>query len=188
MRTVSRHRIAVCAALAILVAPGLAGCATKPTPAPSHTAAATDAPVFASDEEALAAATKAYAAYLKASDAISNDGGENPKRIAPFVAPSLLKSELEGFAGYSSAGAHSVGSTTFVVSSIQGIAADNTSGTSISLYICEDVSDLDVVDSKGVSLVSPSRRPLTPFEVRFEGGADTIVLGYREVWEGRSFC
>lgn len=187
MRTVSHHPIAVCA-LALLVASALAGCATEPTPAPTHTAAATDAPVFASDEEALAAATKAYAAYLKASDAISNDGGTDPERIAPFIAPSLLKSELEGFAGYRSAGAHSVGSTTFVVSSVQGIEASKDFGTSISLYICEDVSDLDVVDSKGVSLVSPSRTPLTPFEVTFEGSADSIVLGYREVWEGRNFC
>ena len=184
MRTQSHHLLAVCATV-MLALPALAACAPAPTPVPSQTAAATDAPVFASDEEALAAAKKAYAAYLKASDAITGDGGQDPERIATFVSDDLLNSELQGFAGYAAAGAHSVGSTTFKVLGVQSIES---SGALISLYICEDVSGLDVVDAEGVTLVSPSRKPITPFEVGFEMGDDSLILGYRGVWEGGSFC
>ena len=166
----------------------LAGCVSAPTPTPS-TSAATDAPVFASDEEALAAATEAYAAYLKVSDQISNDGGEGPERIAPLVSDALLPLELEGFAEFQAADAHTVGSTSFEVFKMQSAEYESPELTSISLYICEDVTGVNVVDSTGISLVSPSRKPLTAFQVRLGMEADSsLVLGEREVWKGDSFC
>ena len=57
----------------------LSGCLPQQptaTPPPEATAA----PIFASDEEALAAATAAYAAYLAMSDQILKDGGKDPDR------------------------------------------------------------------------------------------------------------
>ncbi len=58
-------------ALAVLLLSGCLPPQTTVTPTPEATAA----PVFASDEEALAAATAAYAAYLAMSDQIFAEGG-----------------------------------------------------------------------------------------------------------------
>ncbi|HWU47090.1 MAG TPA: hypothetical protein VN133_10080, partial [Humibacter sp.] len=52
---------------ALLLGGVLAGC-TPSAPKPTHSPTASRTPMFASDEEALKAATDAYAAYLKMSD------------------------------------------------------------------------------------------------------------------------
>ena len=77
----------------------LAGCGGgDPIPTLPPTPSAT--PIFASEEEALAAAEDAYAAYRGMSDQISAEGGANPERIAPFVTESRLADELRGFATF----------------------------------------------------------------------------------------
>ena len=63
-----------------LLALVLAGCAPD-VPAIQVPPTPTVTPLFASDEEALAAAEEAYAAYLAMSDEITSDGGERPERI-----------------------------------------------------------------------------------------------------------
>ena len=74
MRAAALRPIAVLAAAFVLAA--LSGCVqTTEKPTPTPTAAAT--PAFASDEEALAAAEKAYAAYLAVLDDVTADGGRN---------------------------------------------------------------------------------------------------------------
>lgn len=188
-----RMRIATCRLLglcgAVLLASlALTGCSPRPalTASPS---AATDAPIFASDDEALAAATEAYAAYLEASNQISNEGGEGADRIGAFVTNALSPSEVEGLAAFQGANAHTVGSTSFNVFSMQSAEYANAEHTSVSLYVCEDVTNVEVVDSNGMSLVSPTRMPLTAFDVHFQLNAQSVlVLAGREVWKGDSFC
>ena len=61
--------------LAFSIALGMGGCvAPTPDPTPSTSAAPSASPLFNSDEEALAAATEAYAAYLAASNAVGQGG------------------------------------------------------------------------------------------------------------------
>ncbi len=55
----------------------ISGCLPTPTNV-IPTAVPTGTPVFASEEEALAAAIEAYEAYLAVSDAILPDGGRGP--------------------------------------------------------------------------------------------------------------
>ncbi|MCU1637074.1 MAG: hypothetical protein JWQ68_2313, partial [Cryobacterium sp.] len=55
-------------------------------------------PVFATDEDALAAATEAYAAYLSMSDRILMDGGAQPERIREVATKPLADLEIAGFA------------------------------------------------------------------------------------------
>src|SRR4051812_41826324 len=90
----------------------LAGCVpSDPHPTASPSASAT--PVFASDAEALAAAEKAYAAYLKVSGEISADGGLKPERIDPLVTKEQAPREHDTFAYFSSHDLHTSGSPTF---------------------------------------------------------------------------
>ncbi|WP_104100228.1 hypothetical protein [Cryobacterium sp. M96] len=191
MRTVQRDLL-VLGPLLLLGTLALTGCTPEPVPqAPqaSETTAPTDAPVFASDEEALAAATEAYAAYLRTSDEISAAGGVGSERMEPLVSSGLLQSELEGFQGFVDANARSVGATTFIVHGMQSAAYLRPEQTTISLYVCENVTGLDVIDPVGNSLVLASRQPITPFEVQFKMDAGLrLILEYRSAWRGENFC
>ena len=68
----ARGRVAASAAAGVLVALLLGGCTGTPAPTASPTPSASAAePVFASDEEALAAAVEAYEKYRAASALIA---------------------------------------------------------------------------------------------------------------------
>jgi hypothetical protein len=165
-----------------------AGCAAEPIAVPTS-AAPTPAPAFASDEEALAAATEAYARYQEMADEITGDGGNAPERIAPFVSETYLPVEVHQYDDYRVAQARSVGRTSFAVASAQQLDYGNADNTSIALYICDDVSGIDVLDKTGASLVTESRVEVTPFEVGFVLNRDgLLVVDSRDVWESESFC
>ena len=101
-----RMRIGVCVGVGLFVV-ALVGCAPEDSPVPPPTPDVK--PLFASDEEALAAAEEAYAAYLAMSDEISHDGGVNPERIAPFVTSERLVTELDSFGRQRDLGIRSAG-------------------------------------------------------------------------------
>jgi hypothetical protein len=186
-----RHLSAPLTALVVtsaLVTFALVGCGSTPAPVPAS-ASPTVPPVFGSDEEALAAATAAYAAYLETSDEISNDGGIRPERIGTFVSTALLPSEIAGFSEFVDATARTVGSTSFEIVKLQSADYERIETASISVYVCEDVSAVDVIDAAGASLVSPNRKPFTAFEVRMVmGEKGSLVLDERTVWKGENFC
>jgi hypothetical protein len=182
-----QRRVVVVACVGFLLISS-AGCAAERTPV-QPSATPTAEPVFASDEEALAAATEAYANYQKMADTITGEGGVDPERIAPFVSETYYPVEVHQYDDYRAAHARSVGSTSFVVSSAQRMDYLSESKTSIALYICDDVSGIQVFDETGASLVSESRVEVTPFEVSFVLNADEVlVVDSREVWDQDSFC
>jgi len=177
---------------AVVLLVGTSGCAAEPAPAPTSSSSSSPTPagpVFASDEEALAAATEAYANYQAMADRIDSEGGREPERIAPYVSTTYLPTAIEDFTGFQEANARSIGVTKFRVHEAQQLDYSDPEETSISVYICDDVSEVDVVDENGVSLVSESRNPITPFEVGFVlDETRSLVIGSRAVWEGTNFC
>lgn len=169
---------------AALVLASLSGCA--PSPAPSRTPSSTPyaTPVFSSDKEALAAATKAYAAYIKVSDEIAHDGGAHPERIKAVATGSALADALKGFTEYRDANAHSVGTRHFDQARIQSVDP-----ASVTFYVCDDVSDVQVFDESGASLVSPTRPDRTAFVVSASGKTSaSLKIASRDMWEGRTKC
>ncbi|WP_243064165.1 hypothetical protein [Humibacter sp. RRB41] len=173
-------------ALALLVAVALAAC-TTPSPSPTPTKRAAHTPLFASDAEALDAATKAYAAYLKVSDQISHDGGKNPERIKPYATGEALQLVLKSAAQFAAAGAHSVGSTKYRKVRLQNPGSD---GLHVAIYTCEDVSEVDVVNSGGESLVESDRATLSAFVVTLEsaGSSSGLIVEDRKSWELDGIC
>ncbi|MHA7986189.1 hypothetical protein ACX9R5_10305 [Rathayibacter sp. CAU 1779] len=158
-------------ASAVLLAFALASCTPgQPTPTKSASAAAT--PLFSSDEEALKAATDAYAAYLKMSDTISHDGGANPERIAPYATANAAKLSAKSAAQFRDAGAHSVGATAF-----QNVTLQRQSDSSVIIYACEDVSGVDIIDSHGTSIVAADRQSRIPVAITTTstGSRDLVV-------------
>ncbi|TFD42619.1 hypothetical protein E3T33_12270 [Cryobacterium sp. TMT1-2-1] len=191
MRTQSHHLLAVCATV-MLALPALAACAPAPTPVPGHTAAATDAPVFASDEEALAAAKKAYAGYLHMSDQILMDGGSGPERIKGYASTRLAELEIESYGRTKAKGLRSTGGSLFSNMTIQSRGDATVQGRGVlTVYLCSDVSEVDFLDSRGQSVVSPSRPDRTPFEVSFDlASMDPVELlvASADVWQGAGIC
>jgi hypothetical protein len=185
MRIVTREILATLAGAGLIVIT-LAGCATPASP--PLTPSATRSPVFASDEEALKAATDAYAAYLAMSDTIAQEGGKDPERIKDYAADDALTDALRSFEQYRQAGAHNSGSTRFDRARLQ--AASYTPGpTRVVIYVCNDVSGVDVLDSAGASLVKSGRPSITPFEISTtDVSGRGLVVTAKTRWGGDDFC
>jgi len=174
-------------ALAAALLLALAGCVPS-TAHPTASPRASATPVFASDAEALAAAEKAYAAYLKVSDQILIDGGSRPERLQPYVSAALYAEEKKGFDQTATNGWHSTGGTTYDHFSLE-VYDPSDRDALVTAYVCSDVSRVDVLDSHGVSVVSPDRPERTAFEVTFALlHSRTLVLASNDVWTGDGVC
>jgi hypothetical protein len=179
------------ATLAISVALAVTGCVatpggTKPTPSPSAT------PLFHSDEEALAAAEEAYAAYQRVSDQILVEGGANPERLRVVATEDQFAYEAPGFAEAYSKGYRSSGGSKFDSMTIQELDNGTSPGSTVmSVYVCDDYSAVDIVDANGTSIVPPERPDRFPRVVRFDASGNAknpIVVGAIDEWTGDTFC
>lgn len=165
--------------LAVLLLLSLTACTPSPVAGPTPSATAT--PAFASDDEALAAATKVYKEYVRITNQISNDGGQDADRLRAVASGDFLESALEGFSREQAKGWHSIGGTALKSLSLQEYSADPAQEF-VTLYSCEDVSEVDVVDATGQSVVSPDRPDLTAFEVKFDFSSGQFLITDRQVW------
>ena len=149
-------------------------------------------PIFESDEEALAAAEAAYAEYLEISDQVLNDGGKNPERLLAVVSEELYQQAAEGFESMESGGLHGVGLTRYDSAVLQSYFADALPGEQIiAIYVCVDLSGLDVVDANGTSVVSPARIERSPYVVGFASvdfDDPSLLVSSDEPWDGEDFC
>ena len=171
--------------VAVAVIGVASGCA-GPTPVPTLPPEPTTTPVFATEEEALAAATQAYAEYLAVSDEIGHGGWLETQGYAAVVTGDALDEELEGAQSYVDEGWRLVGTSTFDSMVLQTYETDG--GTaSVTAYVCLDVSGTDVVDSSGASVVGPDRSTRLPLEVEFIG-TNELLLARSDLWSGDSFC
>jgi len=180
---------AAAVALVLVGTLSASGCASEapaadPTPTPSAT------PLFASDEEALAAAEEAYAAYLAVTDEIFADGGKHPERLLEVATQEVLDAQREGYTTAAENGWQGIGSTRLDSVSLEQYDPTN-SQSMVSIYGCVDLANVDVVDSSGVSVVSPTRPDRAPFEITLNSSGDLssplIVSGERP-WTGEDFC
>jgi len=170
-----------------LAAIALSGCVGGP-PAAVVTPAPSESPVFASEEEALAAATEAYAAYLALGSQVASDGGENPERMGQVTAGNAYQQELETFKSMRSASIRGVGGQTFDTVSVQMV--DVATGD-IVVYLCLDTSTADLIDSDGTSTRSTDRATRFPLLIELEvapkSGSD-LSITESESWSGENFC
>ena len=193
MRTVQRDLL-VLSSLLLLGTLALTGCTPEPVPqAPqaSETTAPTDAPVFASDEEALAAATEAYAAYLAASDAAGEAGTPSRDLFLSLSSGRAHEEELSVATSFDERGWKQIGSTSFDSMAIQSVEINAEKKWEIRVYVCLDVTKSDIVDSSGVSVSQPDRPLRMPLTVAFVGTdqhIDHFKMTESQVWSGSDFC
>jgi hypothetical protein len=175
---------------ALAVALMLTGCVPTTTP-PGPTPKPSGTPVFANEAEALAAATKAYAAYVKVSDEITADGGANPERIAPYVTAAQLKRDAEVFAKYSSKSITSVGATRSDRVRIQRYEDTGELAFELSVYLCLDLSGIRLINLQSEDITPAGLDRPSPMQVTFaftDSQRNVIVVERSESWPGKDFC
>ena len=167
-----------------VIALTLAGCsAQEPVQKPAATSTE-EKPIFASDEEALAAAEAAYANYLQVSDQISRDGGANPERLKGLVTESQFANEVQNYNEYSSSGLHSIGTSTF-----DSFHVFNSDIQNFSAYLCVDVSETKVLSAQDVEVTPTERINRWPLTVTFAFDSNrNVYIAGTETWTGKNFC
>jgi Na+-transporting methylmalonyl-CoA/oxaloacetate decarboxylase gamma subunit len=193
MRPLSRTVLPKLGILALAVA--LSGCTAAPEPAPPTAApspTATVAPVFANSEEALTAATAAYAAYEDMATLVFSEGGSQPERLQEVTAGRYEENILQAFTKAHADGLRSTGRTTFDGVRMQRVDEKAPGGVGVVVvYLCSDVSQLDILDASGVSQVPADRESRTALEVGFDwepGLLGVLAVGSRTVWNGGGVC
>lgn len=168
----------------------LSGC-VQPSPVVTPAATSSSKPLFASDEEALVAATKAYAAYLRMSDLITSEGGVDPQRIASYVSVRQLSKELDGFSLFRDKKIVTKGSSTFDTVSLQNNELLGDGKGEVTIYVCSDASGVRVMDGQNIDVTPVDRLERQPFELTFQTvskGQSSLVLARSELWNGSNFC
>lgn len=189
MRTGSAPLPVLLALCALAVVP-LSGCAASPvrTPAPTKTTDAA-APLFATDEEALAAAEEAYAAYLAASDEVLAGGGVSTEALETIAIGQALDFEKAGAADFAAGGLHAIGATNFTTHRLQSVQPGAEWAVEVRLYVCDDLSAVDLLDASGESKALPDRAVHIPFLIAIVGdAASTLKVSEKELWVEGNFC
>lgn len=160
----------------------LSGCVPS-DPLPTLPPTPTSTPVFASEEEALAAAEEAYAAYLEVSNEVGETGGTDPERIEPYVTPERMEAELRGAQALQSSGLRLVGASQFETIALQMVDAVGEE-TEVVFYACWDGSRSRVIDSSGADVTPSDRVNRLVLEIRTVtvNGELPLVLASDDQW------
>ncbi|WP_136709496.1 hypothetical protein [Agromyces sp. H66] len=183
-----RHGVAIAAAG--MFALTLSGCTGAPESTPTPSAPASADPVFASDEEALAAAVAAYEEYRAASAAVSMDGGADADRVLPYVSERFAPQVLEEFSALQTAGLRLVGSISVDTTSLAGWSALDGSAE-VSIYLCRDVSGARAVNVNGDDVTPDDRDDRVPLQAHLISDTSDprlLVVDGVEQWSGDDFC
>lgn len=184
----SRPRVGAALAAAGALALLLSGCVgNAPTPSPSPSSDAAE-PIFASDEEALAAAVEAYERYIKVAAQIGEDGGDDPERLLQVVSEEysiVAIADYEDLAdhGYRVTGRNSIDTTSLVESSTHEGQAE------VTIYGCVRVGTTRIVDADGKDITPVDRDTEVPLVLVFAGAEpDGLKLTKSDLWTGDDFC
>ncbi|MFM9920082.1 hypothetical protein [Lacisediminihabitans sp. H27-G8] len=185
MRIIPRIFVATLA-----VALMLGGCVpTTPSASPTPKTSAT--PVFASEAEALAAATKAYAAYQEMLDeAFATYDASRLERVATGTA---LKKAKESVSAYRGSGKRQTGGATIDSVSLIGsepLLLGDSETTRTQAYLCLDLTQVDVVGSDGMSVVPSGSDRRFPIIATFvwQRSPGVLLVEGDESWSGEYFC
>jgi len=166
----------------------LAGCVPQPAEDPVEPAPSS-APLFASEEEALAAAVAAYEDYLKVSDAIAADGGANPERLKDLVTEEWYEKEVEVIESIQSGGLRQAGTTSSRNATLQRLDDRGLGVADVTIYVCADASATRFLNAQGTDVTPDTRNALITNEVLFSAQSRTkLVLVSSSPWQDASLC
>jgi len=174
------------AVAAILLLPGCTGDEPIVLPSPESSTA----PVFATDEEALAAAEAAYGEYLAASSKISSEEGSSADALREYVTDKYFTEVEASVERFNNDGREQRGEPTFDSVTLQQFVDPFIEPVNIVVYLCVDVSATKFVDDKGNDQTPEGRAERVPLEVTFVGVDRTasLLIDSSEAWTGEDFC
>ncbi|KAB1891458.1 hypothetical protein F6W69_13005 [Microbacterium oxydans] len=136
----------------------LAGCTPSPAPTPTPTA------VFASEEEAFAAAEETFTEYVLALNEIDTSDPTTFERLFELSSGSVERADRENFSAMHAEGQVVRGDTR--VLSFSGAHSDEPL-TEVTASVCLDVSAVEIVRPDGSSAVRPDRPDVYGLSVTF---------------------
>ncbi|MGV3731832.1 MAG: hypothetical protein ACO1N6_00345 [Microcella sp.] len=172
----------------LLLAAALTGC-TQPTRLPPPEPSASGEPLFASDEEALAAATAAYKEYLAVSNAVTANPSVDMAELSPLTTSEYYREVSEAVSVLRRDGLRTVGSTR-----IQGVVlqqwAHTGEGAEVAIYVCLDVSGALLLDAEGQDVTPSDRSELVPLEVTLvsQAASGGLLVARSDSWPQGDVC
>ncbi|MEO6114997.1 MAG: hypothetical protein ABIP33_01325, partial [Pseudolysinimonas sp.] len=134
-------------------------------------------------------AEKAYAAYLKVSDQLAQGGWKNVDSIVPYVRGAALSNDLKTAETLSSESLRQIGSSAFDSTKLQSLDDRHDGKAVVTVYLCLDVSGVDVVAPDGTSIVPSSRQSRVPLEVDVDNlRSNSFKVSRSDAWSGTDFC
>ncbi|WP_350348930.1 hypothetical protein ABIQ69_03035 [Agromyces sp. G08B096] len=178
----------------VLIVGGLAACSGGPAPSPAPTTAAptesADEPIFASDEEALAAAVEAYEAYNSLASEITADPSRDAAEIARVADESTVPQFEEDIEALRAAGLRIVGNVSLSGAKLAERSEDASRAT-VAIYVCRDVSDTRVLDKEGNDVTKPDRasqQPQLATLVSSPSEPRQLIVKDLERWQDDNVC
>lgn len=144
---------------ALLALALVTGCAPEPAPTPTPTG-------FASDDEAFAAAEATYRAYVDALNAVDLSDPATFEPVYSLLSGSALSSSKRTLSQLHAEGYLRSGDTDFRQAVLDSADLE---ARRITISLCLDVSQVDIVDSSGSSVVGADRLDVQPLDVTFVG-------------------
>lgn len=173
VRVNDRRSLALTVAMTTFACAALVGCApdAAPTPTPQAT--------FATEEEAFAAAEAVYREYIDAFNRVDLADTASFEHLKDYTAGNYRVGEQESL---SELHAERVSRTGEIqIEWFRGTAVRSSS--QITARVCNNVSSVDLIDSEGLTLVSPERPSRYAIELTFEARGDAIYLTTSEAME-----
>ncbi|WP_308797031.1 hypothetical protein [Agromyces silvae] len=152
---------------------------------PSPSASPSEAPVFGSDDDAVAAAVATYERYLVVNAEINADQGADAERILEVTTNRYGTQLLADYRDMRQAGVHITGAAVLRSSHLVEIDGDR---NVIVLGMCVDVGPTRYINEDGVD-VTPEGKDLASLEVTFNVTDNSrVLLNGSEQWSGEALC
>lgn len=166
MTSASRRLAAI--TLALFASVMLLACAPSPAPTPTPTAAG-----FASEEEAFATAEQTLSDYIDASNLVRLDDTRSFEAFFALSVGAQNDADRQRLSLYHAERYTSSGATI-----VQGISADSWTPPEgpVSLLVCLDVSDVDILSADGESIVASDRPNLQSVQFTFDGTGGALLV------------
>lgn len=175
--------LAATAALALLT-----GCTPEPA-VPTAPPAATAEPLFATDEEALAAAEAAFEEYLRVAFEVFASGGENAETLETVATDEVLGDDLERAEQFREQGLRQTGEPVVLESALQQHYAGDVKDVEVTIYSCLVGDSVDVVDGEDRFVGNPDRESTVTIENIFVSNPDgKLLLSRSSVWKDGPEC
>jgi hypothetical protein len=173
---------AVLTAVAIL----LSGCSTTPPASPTASPSnSPDKPVFASDEEALAAAEAALEEYVSATDAVFQEAGDGVDVVKPLVTEDWFTELQASATEFRRQSWRQAGATSYEIQGLQD-TSERAGVRYLVLYACVDYSKFHVLNAEGAALDRVGEADRTILEVSLQSDKrapqPTFLVGEVEAW------